>query len=91
MRLIGQGVHELWSYLQTNKELLYIYIDGDIDQEERPVPEKRPTKKGKRPTKEGKRPTKKGKRPTKCDRIKRSKSCCGDRGTVGKTCRKVKI
>ena len=84
------------TYKQTKN--YFIYIDGDIDQEERPVPEKRPTKKGKRPTKEGKRPTKegkrptkKGKRPTKCDRIKRSKSCCGDRGTVGKTCRKVKI
>ena len=63
------------TYKQTKNYL--IYIDGDIDQEERPVPEKRPTKKGKR--------------PTKCDRIKRSKSCCGDRGTVGKTCRKVKI
>ena len=79
------------SYDHSYKQRTTLYIDGDIDQEERPIPEKRPTKEGKRPTKKGKRPTKEGKRPPKCDRIKRSKSCCGDRGTVGKTCRKVKI
>ena len=79
------------SYDHSYKQRTTLYIDGDIDQEERPIPEKRPTKEGKRPTKIGKRPTKEGKRPPKCDRIKRSKSCCGDRGTVGKTCRKVKI
>ena len=72
-------------YKQTKRDYYFIYIDGDID-----VQEERPVKKGKKPVKKGKKPSKKGKRRTRCDKIKRSESCCGDRRTVGKTCRKVK-